>query len=149
MPTNDNLYDTSLIFALLNGRVSSALSRRLTQKFKENEFQLNSDQWAVLMNLARKDGIIQQQLCDLTYKDKPGMTRLIDSMEKQGLVMRLASQEDKRERKILLTKAGKDLEEKARYVANRTLKEALKGLTQSEIKVCQDVLRKVFINSTN
>lgn len=147
MATTDNFYDTNLIFALLNGRVSTALARKLTLRFHENSLYLNHDQWSILMYLTQQDGVTQQYLCDQTYKDKPSMTRLIDAMEKQGLVMRLTNKEDKRERLILLTKAGKDMEEKARYIANRTLKEALRGLTQDEIRTCQEVLRKVFVNS--
>ena len=45
------------------------------------------------------------------------------------------------------TKTGRELEEKARFIANKTLKEALQGLTLEELKVSQDVLRKIFTNT--
>ena len=148
MATNDSFFDTSLIFALLNGKVSSALCRKLNHNFKASELPINADKWAVLQNLYRKDGITQQALCYQTNYDKPSMTRLIDSLEQQGLVTRAVNREDRRERRIRLTVSGREMEEKANYVANRTLKEALRGLTPDEIKVCQEVLRKVFINSS-
>lgn len=148
MASSDPFFDTGLIYALLNGKVSNALCRRLNLNFKSSGLAINADKWAVLQNLYRKDGVTQQMICDQTNYDKPTMTRLIDSLEQQGLVMRIINKEDKRERRIKLTLSGRDMEEKANYVANRTLKEALRGLTQDEIRVCQEVLRKVFLNSS-
>ena len=57
------------------------------------------------------------------------MTRLIDNMERQHLVVRISDKKDRRTNLIHLTKDGKELEERARVIANQTLKEALKGIT--------------------
>ena len=94
-----------------------------------------------------KRGVTQQELCNATYKDKPSMTRLIDNMERMHLVVRISDKSDRRINLIHLTKTGKELEEKARYVANRTLKEALYGLTTEELRISQNVLRKIFTNT--
>ena len=48
---------------------------------------------------------------------------------------------------IHLTKDGKELEERARIIANQTLKEALQGITLEELSVSQEVLRKIFFNT--
>ena len=56
------------------------------------------------------------------------MTRLIDNMERQHLVVRIADKRDRRTNLIHLTKTGRELQ-KARFIANKTLKEALQGLT--------------------
>ena len=125
-------FDIQLIFAILNGKVSAAINRKLSRNFRQNGVEITPEQWTVLLFLWEKDGVTQQELCNATFKDKPSMTRLIDNMERQHLVVRIA---DKR-----------DLEGKARFIANKTLKEALQGLTLEELKVSQDVLRKVFTN---
>lgn len=148
MAINDSFFDTSLIFALMNGKVSSALCRRLNQNFKSSGLPLNADKWAIIQNLYKKDGITQQLLCYQTNYDKVNMTRLIDSLEQDGLVLRVRNKEDKRERRVYLTVSGRDIEEKANFVANRTLKESLRGLTPDEIRICQKVLRRVFLNSS-
>ena len=54
---------------------------------------------------------------------------------------------DRRTNLIHLTKTGKELEEKARLIANRTLMEALQGITVEELSVSQEVLRKIFFNT--
>ena len=126
-------FDIQLIFAILNGKVSAAINRKLSRNFRQNGVEITPEQWTVLLFLWEKD-------------DKPSMTRLIDNMERQHLVVRIADKRDRRTNLIHLTKTGRELEGKARFIANKTLKEALQGLTLEELKVSQDVLRKVFTN---
>ncbi len=140
-------FDIKLIFAILNGRVSAAINRKLSRNFRQYNVELTPEQWTVLLYLWEKDGVTQQELCNATFKDKPSMTRLIDNMERANLVVRIASKTDRRTNLIHLTKTGKDLEEKSRYIANKTLKEALRGLSIEELSVSQEVLRKVFSNT--
>lgn len=75
------------------------------------------------------------------------MTRLIDNMERQHLVVRISDKKDRRINLIHLTKDGRELEEQARLVANQTLKEALHGITINELSIGQEVLRKIFFNT--
>lgn len=140
-------FDIKLIFAILNGKVSAAINRKLYRNFREYNLDTTPEQWTVLLFLWEKEGVTQQELCHVTFKDKPSMTRLINNMEKQNLVKRTACDTDKRINLIYLTSYGRSLEDKSRYVANKTLKEALRGLTIEELRVSQDVLRKVFSNT--
>ena len=140
-------FDIQMIFAILNGKVSAAINRKLIRNFRKNGLEITPEQWTVLLFLWEKDGVSQQELCNATFKDKPSMTRIIDNMERQHLVVRINDKKDRRTNKVHLTKTGKDLEERARFVANKTLKEALHGLTLEELRVSQEALRKVFSNT--
>ena len=140
-------FDISLIFAILNGKVSAAINRRLIRNFRENDLDITPEQWTVLLFLWEKDGVSQQELCNATFKDKPSMTRLIDNMERQNLVVRIASKSDRRTNLVYLTRQGRELEDRARNVANRTLKEPLTGVTTEELRISQEVLRKIFSNA--
>ena len=113
-------FDIQLIFAILNGKVSAAINRKLIRNFRQNELDITPEQWTVLLFLWEKDGVTQQELCNATFKDKPSMTRLIDNMEKQHLVVRISDKNDRRTNLIHLTKSGKEIEDKARFVANKT-----------------------------
>ncbi len=144
--TEEFNFDTRLIFAILNGKVSAAINQKLYNNFKQGNLNINPEQWTVLLSLWEKDGVTQQELCNETSKDKPSMTRLINNMEKMHLVVRIASKTDKRYNMIYLTKNGRELEEIARFIANRTLKEALNGLSTDELRISQNVLRKIFSN---
>ena len=140
-------FDIQLNFAILNGKVSAAINRKLSRNFRQQGLEITPEQWTVLIFLWEKDGVTQQELCNATFKDKPSMTRLIDNMERQHLVVRISDKRDRRTNLIHLTKDGKELEEKARLIANLTLKEALRGVTLEELSVGQALLKKVFYNT--
>lgn len=140
-------FDIRLIFAILNGKVSAAINRKLYRNFRQGGLEITPEQWTVLIFLWEQDGVTQQELCNATFKDKPSMTRLIDNMERQHLVVRISDKKDRRTNLIHLTKNGKELEDKARLIANQTLMEALKGINAKELHIGQEVLRKVFFNT--
>ena len=77
------------------------------------------------------------------------MSRLINNMEKMHAVVRIADTADRRTNLVHLTQEGRELEERTRYVANRTLKEALYGLTTEEIRVSQNVLKRYLPTRLN
>jgi len=140
-------FDIQLIFAILNGKVSAAINRKLSRNFRQNNLEISPEQWTVLIFLWEKDGVTQQELCNATFKDKPSMTRLIDNMEKQHLVVRISDKKDRRTNLIHLTKTGREIEEKTRLIAALTLKEALRGISLNELEVSQEVLRAIFHNT--
>ena len=140
-------FDIQLIFAILNGKVSTAINRKLHRNFRLNGIDITPEQWTILLSLWEKDGITQQELCNATFKDKPSMTRLIDNMERQHLVVRISDKRDRRTNLIHLTKTGRELEGKAFVIANQTLKEGLKEISMEDLKIAQEVLRKIFMNT--
>lgn len=139
-------FDINLIFAILNGKVSAAINRKLYRNFRLNGLEMTPEQWTVMIYLWEKDGVTQQELCNATFKDKPSMTRLIDNMERQHLVVRISDKKDRRNNLIHLTKTGKDVEPQARIVVSKTLKEALQGIEVKDLQISQDVLKKIFLN---
>ena len=139
-------FDVTLIFAVLKGRVSAAINRRLATDFKEEGIDISPEQLTVLSLLWKKDRVTQQELCNITFKDKPNMTRLIDSLEEKGLAKRTTDQNDKRNNLIVLTPEGKAIEEKAFLVANATMRKALVNVTPQELAIGQNLLKKIFNN---
>ena len=99
-------FDMQLIFAIMNGKVSAAINRKLYRNFRAMGLDITPEQWTVLIFLWKRDGVSQQELCNATFKDKPSMTRLIDNMEKQHLVVRINDKNDRRTNLIHLTKTG-------------------------------------------
>ncbi len=145
--TEDFRIDQQLVFAILNGKVSTAINRKLSRNFRQEGVEVTPEQWTILLSLWEKDGITQQELCNATFKDKPSMTRLIDNMERQHLVVRISDKKDKRTNLIYLTKTGRDLENKSFKIAIATMREALKDITIEDLKIGQEVLRKIFMNT--
>lgn len=139
-------FDPELIFAILNGKVSLAVNRKLYRNFKKEGLEFTPEQWTVLANLWHKEGVTQQELCNATFKDKPSMTRLIDNLEKQHLVTRKADKKDRRTNLIFLTKEGKSLQDKANKTVQQTMLEAFQGIDPEEITTAKKVLKLIFEN---
>lgn len=141
-------FDTRLIFALLNGKVSAAINRKLGRNFHEAGIDLTPEESIVLMFLTNEEGVTQSKLCESTFKDMSSMTRLLNRMERKQLVARRVSTDDRRAHLIYLTETGRQTQLSSQHVALRTLKQALQGLGLKEIQITQGVLRRVFENAT-
>ncbi len=88
------------------------LRQFLQKKFKENNIDLTYEMHQIMACLWKKDGINQQELADLTLKDKASMTYLIDNLTKRELVKRTEDPIDRRSKLIYLTARGKQLGKK-------------------------------------
>jgi len=142
----NNQFKRGELYSFITGKASTAIARRLQKSFKDAAIDITIEQWSVLYHLWKEEGQSQQQLCEATFRDKPSITRLVDNLEKSKLVKRVASKNDRRSNHIFLTKEGKTLEQKTMEVANRTLNEALKGVTNAQIETAKKVLQTVYDN---
>jgi DNA-binding MarR family transcriptional regulator len=142
----NNQFKRGELYSFITGKASTAIARRLQKNFKDASIDITIEQWSVLYHLWKEEGQSQQQLCTATFRDKPSITRLVDNLEKSKLVKRVASKNDRRSNHIFLTKEGKTLEQKTMEVANRTLNEALEGVTNTQIEMAKKVLQTVYDN---
>ncbi|MDO4715894.1 MAG: MarR family transcriptional regulator [Bacteroidales bacterium] len=142
-------FDIRLIFAILNGKVSAAISRSLTDHFNEANVNLTPDQWTVLMHLDTQNSITQQDLCNAIFKHKPSMTRLIDTMEAKGLVSRREDKTDRRKKIVSLTGLGREVLDRSQKVAVITLRKALAGIPIEDLRISQEVLKTIFKNTSD
>ncbi len=144
MPNNQ--FKKSELYSFITGKASTAIARRLQKNFKQSGVDITIEQWSVLYHLWKQDGLSQQQLCDATFRDKPSITRLVDNLEKLGLVKRMADKTDRRINKICTTPEAQKLQELSMEVANQTLNEALAGVALEKIEIAKEVLNKVYEN---
>jgi DNA-binding MarR family transcriptional regulator len=142
----NNQFKRGELYSFITGKASTAIARRLQKNFKDASIEITIEQWSVLYHLWKEEGQSQQQLCAATFRDKPSITRLVDNLEKSKLVKRVASKNDRRSNQIFLTKEGKTLEQKTMEIANRTLNQALEGVSNSHIEIAKKVLQTVYNN---
>ena len=144
MPNNQ--FKRGELYSVINGVASISVARRLQKNFRNAGLEITIEQWTVLYHLWKEDCLSQQELCNRTFRDKPSITRLIDNLEKQKLVKRLASKTDRRINIVCLTDRGKNLQDATLALANQTMDEALAGVNKEEIEAVKNVLQKVFDN---
>ena len=146
MPNNH--FKRGELYSVINGMASTAVARRLQKNFRNAGLEITIEQWSVLYHLWKEDGLSQQELCNRTFRDKPSITRLIDNLEKQQLVKRVASPTDRRINLVQLTEAAKDLQQITIDLANQTIAEALVGVDKKEIEIVKSVFQRVYDNLT-
>jgi DNA-binding MarR family transcriptional regulator len=97
------------------GRSMAELRTHLRQfiqvKLKEQGINLTFEMLEVLGVLWRKDGVNQQEIADLTLRDKSSMTYLLDNLVKRKMIKRVEDENDRRSKLVFLTKEGNDLKE--------------------------------------
>ncbi|MEI6754511.1 MAG: MarR family winged helix-turn-helix transcriptional regulator [Paludibacter sp.] len=134
------------IFDILAGKISTAINRTFLRAFATEGIEISTEQWSVLACLWRKDKVTQQTLCNLTAKDKPSMTRLIDKLEKNNLVTRVSDFNDRRINLIHLTNAGTALQDKATELVQKIVDKTLSNIPEDELNISREVLRKIMAN---
>jgi DNA-binding MarR family transcriptional regulator len=137
---------TDEAFTILTGKISNAINRTFLRTFTREGIDITTEQWSVLACLWKQDNVTQQTLCNLTGKDKPSMTRLIDNLEKSRLVVRIPDSSDKRTNLIQLTTEGKSIQQKATQLVQTIADTTLQGISIEELDTCRQVLKKIMKN---
>ena len=143
---SNNQFKRGELYSVINGMASTAVARRLQKNFRLSGLEITIEQWSVLYHLWKQDGLSQQELCNRTFRDKPSITRLLDNLEKQKLVKRMPSKDDRRINLVCLTESAKLLQDKTIELANQTMDEALVGVGKNEIEIVKQVFQKVYDN---
>jgi DNA-binding MarR family transcriptional regulator len=136
----------SLVF--LTNRVGRLLSNEVRKKLEEEEGPqaLQPTHIGVLVDLWAQDGVRQQDLAVSTIKDKGTITRTLNFLEQENLVVRVTDRSDKRNKRIYLTHKGKELEHQLLPYTQRAMVGATSGISQEELCICKDVLVKLYKN---
>ena len=125
---------------------SRAILKRLNLELRRHGHKITSEQWVVLVHVWSHNGQSQQVLAEKLFKDKTTIARLVASVESLGLVVRKAGQSDNREKIVFLTEHGKQVMKRVTALVQGLLNIAGRGISEEEMKICKDVLRKAHKN---
>jgi len=109
---------------------------------------ITRSQWWVLSNLSRHsdEGYSQIELARLLDVGKVTLGGLIDKLESNGLVVRVADAVDRRSKRVQMSKKGKALLQKIEAIAMEVNKEIMAGISTAEEQQLIAVLRKMKLN---
>ena len=127
---------------------SSMLSNRMDKLIAG--YGITGSQYNVLRILkgVYPDGHPRCEIAVRMIEIAPDITRLIDRLEKQGLVTRDRTQEDRRMSITKLTEKGLNLIDKIKPIIDKEHKNATKNLTEEECKKLSFLLEKMYRNIT-
>ena len=99
-----------------------------------------------LMLLARHPGISQTELAGLLESETPTVVRLLDGLEKQGLISRTPAADDRRVKRIDLTEAAEDQVDEIEDLAEVMRGTMARGIPEADLTVTLNVLRRMIAN---
>ncbi|HVC12528.1 MAG TPA: MarR family transcriptional regulator [Burkholderiales bacterium] len=124
-----------------------ALVRRRLLDLVEPDFEalgLTSVQAIVLMGLGTGIASTAADFCKTIQHDPGAMTRLIDRLEKTGLVRRVRAPEDRRSHKLELTDAGRKTLPAIKAAAVRASNHMLRGFSHAEARQLVASLKRLL-----
>jgi MarR family transcriptional regulator, transcriptional regulator for hemolysin len=107
---------------------------------------ITRSQWWVLAFLSRRDGMPQTQLAQELDVGKVALGALIDRLESSGFVERQPDPQDRRLKRIFLTKQSKKVLKPIREKSDAFNARILKGISRRDLDVTASTLRTMKHN---
>jgi DNA-binding MarR family transcriptional regulator len=104
--------------------------RHMLTTLAEHGFHLGQA-WC-LRELSENDGITQRDLAEALHLARPTVTRMLQGMEKAGLVARSADENDQRLVRVTLTAAGRKLEGEMRRISADYVEQTIGTLSERD-----------------
>jgi MarR family transcriptional regulator, multiple antibiotic resistance protein MarR len=134
-------YDPKKSVGGLLTRVKMRLAEALDAELEP--LGITTAQYVILVNLA--NGVDSASgLCRSVSYDPGAMTRMIDRLEKKGLVRRVPCSEDRRVMRLALTGEGKAVYPHLVERAAKVLNERLRGFSRDEVRQLEHLLERML-----
>ena len=119
------------------------------QAFTQAGFELRPEQFTVLYALKENDGMYLRQLANITFKDRPNMTRIVSILESNGYVTSVIESEGRQVKKLYITEKGKLICDGMLPVILSVWETIVEGLTEEEVDFFLKTLDKLEENMRN
>jgi DNA-binding MarR family transcriptional regulator len=124
-------------------RIQKAIFRKGNQIFQEANVTLQMEQFPILLSAHAVEGMSQQEIADVTRRDKSSIQRTLVALEKKGLLEIRQDATDKRRNLVYVTKEGKALAVKIKKLLKKSEEAAFAILSDEERKSAITTLKEV------
>ena len=98
--------------------------------------------------LSANDGVSQRDLADMLHVARPTVTRMLQGMEKAGLVERRADETDQRLTRVYLTATGRDMEKEMGVAAAEYVNATIATLPEDDRRELARLLEELGASIT-
>ncbi|MFD1134985.1 MarR family transcriptional regulator [Paenibacillus urinalis] len=126
-------------------RTSRAVLRFLTGYLRS--YAITPEQWTVVKRVYEHDGITQKELAAISDKDPATLAKILDILEREGLIVRKTNKEDRRSYLIYITDQGVKLRDEVYEHLEQVFSKVLDGIPQDELAVFNKVLGQIEDNA--
>tara|TARA_X000001036_G_scaffold279428_1_gene259543 strand:+ start:3618 stop:4067 length:450 start_codon:yes stop_codon:yes gene_type:complete len=142
----DNKLKSDINLGMLIAQVHRLSTKKFVQNSHNSGIDISMDQWLVLGPIWENEGISQKEISEYCLKDKTSVTKIIDTLEKKNLVVRVPDQLDHRIKRVVLSNKGKKLFLEVIPVMELTRNQLREGITEKEVQLLRSVLSKIYKN---
>lgn len=130
------------------GYLLNTSARFIKRKMDKNleVYNLTTSQWAVINLLFNKNELTQAQIAEELNADRATAGTVILNLYEKKYIDKVIDKNDRRSYVISLTQKAKDAVKEIDLIAENVTKEALEGVSEDNIKVLYDVLKKLIVN---
>ncbi|MFA7668182.1 MAG: MarR family transcriptional regulator [Burkholderiaceae bacterium] len=133
--------DIETHFSMTLGRVSRRWRARLDERLRH--LGLTQARWHTLLRLDKEGPMPQHQLAESLQVERPTLVRLLDGLERQGLVERRPVEDDRRVRCVHLTEKARPLLEEISYISGQLRHELLAEIDHDALMAAIQVLQEL------
>lgn len=126
--------------------VRDAMRHFVQRRLREQNIDLTFEMLQVISTLMERGEINQQEIANLLKKDKTSITYLLDNLSKRGLVMRVEDPNDRRNKIIHMTEAGRQVTDLLLPIVEELHEKVSKGLSADYLK---NVTRSLLVIKNN
>jgi len=109
----------------------------------EASIKLTVEEFILLTMIRAKTDQILQNIAIATGKNKSVVMRMIDSLEKKGLVKRTVNPEDRRENLLSTTDMGEQVVAEYHKIEKKLSYELLKGIPEEKVEAFFEVVEEI------
>lgn len=126
------------------GKLRNKLHRLMKQRYAaEANIKLTVEEFILLTMIRAKTDQILQNIAIATGKNKSVVMRMIDSLEKKGLVKRTVNPEDRRENLLSTTDMGEQVVAEYHKIEKKLSYELLKGIPDEKVEIFFEVVEEI------
>jgi DNA-binding MarR family transcriptional regulator len=132
----------SMLLKMLDNSLDSQCNRNM------KDIELTASQSNIMGYLVYMDGKeVSQRDIELEFKlMNPTVTGILNRLEKKGFIVRVKSRTDARYNYIELTEKGREIPEIVRKKTMEIHKRLFQGLSQAEIDMFENIIKKMIEN---
>lgn len=146
LETKETALDFETSIGLWIGLTTKIVDYHLADAMHCHGIDLSKEQMIILKKLYEQDGLNQNELANLTFRDKSSLARLLSKMERKKYIFREQSSDDKRANEVFLTPQGRLVYQKTRPIIKEMIDRMERDVSDKDKQKVIEILKKVQRN---
>ncbi len=144
-----NKFDFENSIGFIINRTGKTLIYAFDQELRKS-FGITFGQWKIIITLANNnDGLTQKEIAEKLGLEGPTIIPIIDKLEKDGFVIRIADKNDRRNNRIFLTKKTNESIDSMVSYALKIKEISVRNISEQDISITKYTLEKMWHNIQN